>query len=86
MPPLLYVVAEDIGTHTEKDAVLADATNRMKELFCKPKHVPKPEPVQSCVVDPDVLPHKPLKSQTAVAVAQELVEGKVLEQEGSAGG
>ena len=86
MPPLLNVVAEEVGTHTEKEAVLAEATNRMKELFCKPKHVPKPEPVQSCVVVPDVLPHKPLKSQTAVAVAQEDVEGRILEQDGSAGG
>ena len=86
MPPLLNVGEEELGTHTEKEAVLEEATNRMKELFCKPKHASKPEPVQSCVVDPDVLPHKPLKSQTAVADAQEDVEGKVLEQDGSGGG
>jgi hypothetical protein len=75
-----------VGTHTVKVEVVAEAMNLIKELFCKPKQLPRPDPVQSCTEEPLVLPHKPLKSQTAVALAHDELEGRVLAQAGKFGG
>ena len=75
-----------VGTQTEKDADVEEATNFTNELFSNPKHPRKPEPVQSCTVVPDVFPHTPLKSHTLVAVAQDDEPGIVVEHAGIAGG
>ena len=85
MPPKLYVFSV-VGTHTEKDAVVADAINCINELFCNPKQAALERPGQAWVVVPAVLPHCPLKSQMRVAVEQEEVEGKLLAHAGKAGG
>ena len=70
----------------KNDAVLEAATNLMNELFCNPKQASSPEPVQSCTVLPDVVPHNPLKSQTAAAEAQDEFVGNVWAHAGRAGG
>ena len=75
-----------VGTHTVKSAVFEEAINLRNEFFCNPKQALKPEPVQSCTELPDVLPHNPLKSQIAVALAQDELPGNVLAQAGKEGG
>ena len=83
---MLYPPVVVVGTHTEKEAVVVDATNFTNELFSRPKQAFKPEPAQSCTVVPEVFPHTPLKSHTLVALLQDDVPGKVVEQPGKAGG
>ena len=75
-----------MGTHTEKDAEVDEATNFTNELFSRPKQAFKPDPAQSCTVVPEVFPQRPLKSHTLVALLQDDVPGKVVEQPGIVGG
>ena len=86
MPPLSKLLLVFVGTQTEKEAVLDAATNLMNELFCNPKQASSPDPGQSCIVLPDVVPHNPLKSHTAVAEAQDELVGNVWAHAGRAGG
>jgi hypothetical protein len=82
MPPLVYPAVE-LLTHTEKETVFAEATNLMKELFCRPKQGPSnPDPVQFCTERKLVFPQTPLKSQMGVAVEQDDPEGILLVQPG----
>ena len=85
MPPFSKVL-ELVGTHIEKETVVADAINFTKELFCKPKQPLKPEPVQSCTPLIAVLPHTPLKSHIGVAPAHEEPAVRVVVHAGKAGG
>ncbi len=85
MPPPFPCVF--VGTHTVKVAEVEEAMNFRNELFSKPKQGPfNPDPGQSCMVEPEVLPHSPLKSHTAVALLQEELGGSVFAQAGMAGG
>jgi hypothetical protein len=70
----------------EKLAVVLDAMNLMNELFSIPKQLPNPDPGQSCMVLPLVVPQSPLKSHTEVAFAQVEVVGKVVAHAGIGGG
>jgi hypothetical protein len=86
IPAVLYPPVVVVGTHTEKEAEVEDATNFTNELFSSPKQAFNPEPAQSCTVVPEVFPQTPLKSHTLVALLQEEVPGMVVEQAGIAGG
>ena len=46
-----------VGIHTEKDAVVADAINFTKELFCKEKQLAAVKAGQVCTEGAAVLPH-----------------------------